>query len=455
MACLSRFSALVLAIVLSPSFCFADDWPQWLGPKRDSIWSETGIVQAFPKGGPRVLWRVPISSGYSGPAVANDCVFVTDRVLDKGAVNPTDPFDTKVTVASKERVLCFDAGTGRKKWQYEYDCPYKISYPAGPRTTPTIHGGKVYTLGAMGDLVCLDEATGKLVWSKNFLRDYAAKAPMWGFCGHPLIYRNLLICIGGGCEDSVAVAFDKDTGKEIWKALHSREPGYSSPMVINSGGKDQVVIWHAQSINGLEPLTGKLLWQVNLEPAYGMSIMVPRQVGDKLFAAGIGGAGLVLKLDGDGAKPLWQEVMVKGKESTPKHRGIYPVNMTPFIENGIIYGIDQPGMLRAAELETGKRLWYTFKPTIGQEKDEDYAEAKSGTAFIVKNDDRFFLFAETGDLIIANLGRTGYREVSRANILEPTGAVFGRKVVWSHPAYANKCGFFRNDKELVCVSLAK
>lgn len=451
--------SLILAVVFvayAPSL-LADDWPQWLGPKRNSVWSETGIVRELPKDGPAVRWRYQIASGYSGPAVADGFVFVTDRVLGKGATNPADPFDTKTAIPSTERIHCLDAKTGVKKWQYEYDCPYKISYPAGPRATPAISGGKVYSLGAMGDLICLDEKVGTLIWSKNFPRDYEAKVPTWGFCSHPLVYKDLVICIVGGVingEGALAIAFDKDTGKEKWKALSAKESGYSSPTLISSGGKDQVVIWHAQAINGLDPLTGKLLWTVGLEPAFGMAIMAPRQVGDKLFAAGIGGTAVVLKLEGEKVTPIWQEVMVKGKEMTPKSIGIYPVNMTPFIENGIIYGADQPGMLRAVELDTGKRLWFTFKPVIGKEAEEEFKGAGSGTTFIVKNGDRFFLFSETGDLIIAKLTPKGYEEISRAKLLEPTGAAFGRKVVWSHPAYANKCGFFRNDKEIICVSLA-
>ena len=116
---------------------------------------------------------------------------------------------------------------------------------------------------------------------------------------------------------------------------------------------------------------------------------------------------------------MWQEATAKDKALAPKPRGLYPVNMTPFIENGIIYGVDQPGMFRAVELETGKKLWFTFKPVIGKEEEEDFKSAGSGTAFVVKNGDRFFLFAETGDLIIAKLSPKGYEEVSRAKMLEP------------------------------------
>jgi outer membrane protein assembly factor BamB len=441
----------------SPPRARAEDWPQWMGVKRDGVWSETGIRKALPKDAqPLRLWRADISPGYSGPAVADGRVFVTDRVLAAGEKNPSDPFDTKQTVKSTERVLCFDAKTGAPLWKHEYACAYQISYPSGPRCTPTVHAGKVYALGAMGDLHCLDAKTGDVVWTKNFPKDYGAKVPTWGFCGHPLVYQNLLICVVGG-EGATAVAFDKDTGAEKWKALDAREPGYSPPTLIRAGGRDQVVIWHARAVNGLDPLTGKTYWSEPLEPLYGMSIMGPQQAGDRLFAAGVGGAGAVLKLDAE--KPtvsvVWREAADKDMDRKPKARGLYPVNMTPLIDGGTVYGVDQPGMLRAMDLETGKKLWFTHKPVIGREEPEDYKGSGSGTAFLVKNGDRYFLFAETGELVIAKLSPKGYEELSRTKLVDPTGAAFGRKLVWSHPAFANKCIYVRNDKELVCFSLAE
>ena len=141
-------------------------------------------------------------------------------------------------------------------------------------------------------------------------------------------------------------------------------------------------------------------------------------------------------------------------DTGPKARGLYPINMTPFVDGGTVYGADQPGMFRAVELETGKRLGFTHQPVLGREE-EDFKNTGSGTAFVVKNGDRSFLFAETGDLIIAKLSPKGYEEVSRAKLVDPSGAAFGRKVVWTHPAFADKCVFVRNDKEIACFSLAK
>jgi outer membrane protein assembly factor BamB len=429
--------AAVTFAALGLSAARADDWPQWLGPQRDSVWREQGLLAKFPAGGPKVVWRVKIDGGYAGPAVAGGRVFVTDFVT-KGDRKPNPAAAPKLE--GTERVLCFDAASGKELWKDEYPCTYKISYPAGPRCTPTVSGGKVYTLGAMGDLRCLDAASGKLLWAKDLRKEYKTTAPFWGFAGHPLVDGQRLICLVGG-EGSVAVAFDKDTGKELWRALSAKQPGYSSPALIEAGGKKQLLLWDAENLNGLNPETGKVYWSVPLEPNFGMSIMTPRSWKDYVFAGGIGGHAVLVKLAAD--KPA-AEVVWRGKPKT----AVYPVNSTPFLEGGYIYGVDQPGQLRCVELKTGKRIWETTAPTTG-----DRPEI-SGTAFLVKNGDRFVLLSETGHLILARLTPKGYEEISRAKILEPTGQAFGRRVLWSHPAFANRCVFARNDRELICVSLA-
>lgn len=419
-----------------------DDWPQWLGPQRDSVWRETGLVEKFPEGEPVFKWRVPINGGYAGPAVADDRVYVTD--YEAPGDRSGDPA-RRDKLKGKERVLCYDVANGKPLWKHEYDCAYSISYPAGPRCTPTIHEGKVYTLGAMGDLYCLSADTGKVLWSRDFKKDYGAPAPVWGFCGHPLVVGQRLICLVGG-EGSVAVAFDKDTGKELWKALSAREIGYAPPTLIEVDGKPQVVIWHAESINGLDPETGKVFWSVPLEPSFGMSIAQPRLLGHQLYASGMGSKGALLKLAAEGDKTPTAEVVWRGKNTN----SLYSSNSTPFLEGEMMYGIDcTAGALRGVKLETGERVWESSKPVPGKPR------RSHGTAFLVKQADRFFLMSETGDLIIAKLTPEGYDEISRMHLLEPTSQAFGRDVVWSHPAFAHKCIFARNDKELVCLPLAK
>jgi len=422
----------------------AADWPQWMGEGRDGVWKETGTLEKFPKGGPKELWRKKIGSGYAGPAVAGGLVYVMDFQTDVDVARKGDP-GSNPKIKGKERVLCLSAKDGSEVWKHEYDCLYEVSFPAGPRCTPTVNDGKVYTLGTMGDLYCLDARRGTVIWKQDFKKaPYEAKTPFWGFSGHPLVDGKRLICLVGG-KDSALVAFDKDTGKELWRSLPGEEVGYCPPSIITAGGKRQVVVWMPEAINAVDPETGKELWSAELKPSYGMSIMAPPKSGDYLFAGGIGGKSVLLKLDSDkpGAEEVWRTNTFKGATS------VFPVNSTPILDKDTIYGVDQPGQLRAVDLKTGKRLWETTRPTTGGEP------ANSGTAFLVKNGDRFFIFGETGDLTIARLSRKGYEEIDRAHLLEPTGLVFGRNVVWSHPAFAEKCVFARNDREIGCWSLAK
>jgi outer membrane protein assembly factor BamB len=178
------------------------------------------------------------------------------------------------------------------------------------------------------------------------------------------------------------------------------------------------------------------------------AIMAPRQDGDYLFAGTVFGTAVGLKLAAD--KPAVSEAW-RGPRNM-KDSGLFPMNMTPFAEGGILYGVDHPGQFRAVKIATGERLWESWLPVTGK---EESGAVYGGTVFVVKNAGRFFLFTEKGELIIAKLSPKGYEEVSRWKMLEPTGAAFGRKVVWSHPAFAERCVYARNDKELICVSLAK
>lgn len=432
----------VLAVILGLSqIAHADDWPQWLGPRRDSVWRETGIVKKFPAQGPPVKWRAPVELGYSGPAVAGGRVFVFDYVKESGEIENSPGTRTKLN--GRERLLCLSVDTGKELWKYEYDRPYSLSYAAGPRCTPTVDGDKVYILGAEGDLSCLTTDKGELVWRKDLTAEYETTAPIWGFAAHPLVDGEMLYCVVGG-KGSVAVAFNKNTGEEIWRALSAEPQGYCPPTMIEFDGTKQLLIWHTQSLNSLNPKTGEVYWTVPLKPAYEMSIIAPRQLGDLLFASSIGRVGVLLKLnDGKpGVSELW-----RGK---PK-MAVYSAEATPILEDGMIYGVDcHDGALIGARLEDGERLWETREPTSGGQRRADH-----GTAFLVKHEDRFFLFSETGDLIIAELSPEGYNEISRFHAVEPTNEAFGRPVVWSHPAFAEKSAFIRNDKEIIRVDLAE
>ena len=438
---MSRMTKLSVCLLLGLSLTaqiFGEDWPRWRGANNDGAWNESGIISSVPEDGLKVLWRTKINGGYAGPAVVGDHVYVTDYIRKSG--DATNGPGTVNKIQGAERVLCLDAITGDLVWKHEYECPYEISYPCGPRATPTVDDNRVYTLGAEGHLFCFNRESGEVLWSKHFKSDYGAKTPIWGHSAHPLVDGDLLYCVVGG-EGSVAVAFDKMTGEEKWKAISASEQGYCPPSIIEAAGQRQLLIWDADKINSLNPETGAVYWSVPLKPEYSMSIAAPQQAGDLLFASGIGNVGAVLKL---GKNQPAAEVLWTGNART----SVYSANATPFIEKGTVYGVDcRSGGLRAVDLETGKRLWEVYAPTTGSRR------MGHGTAFIVKNNDQYLLFSETGDLVFANLSPEKYEEKGRFHVLEPTGEAFGRNVVWSHPAFANGCCFARNDEEIVCVSL--
>lgn len=449
---LFRLTVIVSLVVASQTR--ADDWPQWLGPKRDGVWRETGILEKWPAAGPKVRWRVPISEGYSGPAVAAGKVYITDRVLAKGAVNPDDPFSKKDRVNGTERVLCIDDATGKVLWKYEYDCPYQMAYPAGPRTTPVVTADKVYALGAMGDLVCLDVKSGDKVWHKKLAKEYDVPIPQWGFAGNPLVDGQRLICLVGG-KGSVVVAFDKDTGKELWKALSDREPGYAPPMIYEFGGVRQLIMWHPGAIDSLDPATGKVYWSQPYGGSAGkfglkagLSIPTPRKDGDNLFLTAFYDGSLMLKVGGTSATVAWRS---QGRGEQPgQTEALHSIMPTPIVKDGYIYGVCSYGEIRCLKADTGERVWSTHKYTTGE-------SVRWGNAFLVEQADRVVIFNERGELIIARFTPKGHEEICRAKILEPTNTMAGpkgRRVIWSHPAYANRNVYARNDREIISVSLA-
>jgi outer membrane protein assembly factor BamB len=444
---LGRLSFLLCcaaALILGSQQTRADDWPQWLGPKRDGVWRESGILQKFPESGPPIRWRVAIGSGYTGPAVANSRVYVADRHVRKGSSKPSNSFD-RSSIPGTERILCLDEKNGQVIWQHEYDCPYTMSYAAGPRATPLVSEGKVYTLGGEGNLLCLDAIGGKVFWSHDFKKDFGAKTPVWGFAAAPLLDVNRLICLVGA-ENGVAMAFDKDSGQELWRALSAKEPGYAPPTMIEAAAKLQLIIWHPEAVNALNPVTGQLYWKQSFNSPSGLSISTPRQMGDLLFFTSFYSGSLMLRLDD--SQPRSSVVWRSKKASEKDTDALHSIISTPFLEDGYIYGVCSYGQLRCLKADTGERLWETLRATTSDGKETRWANA-----FLIKNGDRFFLPNEKGDLIIARLTPKGYDEISRTHLLDATNRDPGRDVVWSHPAFASRCVFARNDKEILCADL--
>ena len=438
-----KTTILTLLIGSVCSLANADDWEQWMGPQRDGVYRETGIIDSIPEKGLKVHWRVPVNGGYSGPAVADGRVFVFDYKIKSGKAfnNP----GARANLEGAERLVAIDAATGKEIWTHEYNCPYSISYPAGPRCTPTVDGDRVYILGSEGDLRCLKVQDGELVWKTSFKKDMNAKVPIWGFAAHPLVDGDLLYTMVGGKGQGI-VAFDKMTGQVKWKALDC-ETGYCPPTIVKRGGVRQLIVFHPKAVTGMNPQDGKAFWSVDIEPLYGMSICRPVIDGNLLYASGIGNQSVMIKLDDK--KPAAKEVW----RGNPKN-SVYGANATPLFVDGVLYGSDcMVGKFFAVDSKDGSRLWETFDATKPGEK----RRINHGTAFVTRlgDSDRYLIMSETGDLIVAQLTRDAYKPLGRFHVVEPTGECFNRPVVWSHPAYANKTAYVRNDKELVAVDLAK
>lgn len=442
---MSRFNqasvTLVLAVFVVASFAPADDWPQWNGPSRDGVLHESNIINTVPTSGLTQLWSQPVALGYSGPAVADGRVFLTDYVRKSGRIANNPGSRDKLT--GTERVHCFDAASGDLLWKHEYDRPYAVSYGSGPRATPTCHDGLVYTLGAEGNLICFDAASGEIVWQRDFAADFGASTPLWGHSAAPLVFRDTLICLVGG-SGSLVVAFDLKTGKERWRSLSARAVGYCPPSVIEAGGTEQLLIWEPSTLHSLSPVDGKEYWQHPLKPGYGMSILPPVRHGDLLFASGESGVSAMFKLAADrpAADVLWR--------GNPRN-SVYLATAAAIFDDGYLYGSDtRSGALVCARASDGKRMWQTTRPTSGGDGRRGEAH---GSAFLIKADDSYLIFSDSGDFISAELSPKGYSETGRFHAIDPTEDMRRRKVVWTFPAISDGRLYLRNGEQIVCYDV--
>jgi outer membrane protein assembly factor BamB len=430
--CLRRVLLLSAIVAIHVGHARADDWPQWGGPQRDLVWRESGIVDELPAGKLPRMWSQPIGAGYAGPAVADGRVFVADRIADQNL----------------ERVLAFDAAGGRPLWKHEYKAPYNISYPLGPRCTPTVDNDRVYMLGAVGHLHCLNAQSGDVLWQKHLPTDFGTKLPIWGMAAAPLVDGDQLIVLAGGAKGALVVSFDKLTGEERWRSLNDLAVGYAPPVIHEFGGRRQLIIWHASAVSSIDPENGEVIWEFPHEVQEALTIATPRKIGNRLFVSSFYQGPLMLDLAADGKTPkvVWDRA--GGNEL--KNNSIHTIMPTPIVTNELMFGVSSYGQLRCLETATGKMVWETRQPT---------GEGRWWNAFLVPNGEplgrKTFLFNEQGELILTELSREGYREISRSKLIDPTQPIQRRMTVWAHPAFAMESVFARNDEELIRVNLAK
>jgi outer membrane protein assembly factor BamB len=422
--------AFIIAFLIFSNFLlFSQDWPDWRGENRDAIWRETGIVDKFESDTIQPKWSVEIGSGYCGPTVANGKVYLTDRIEKPNQV---------------ERVLCFDEETGEKIWEYSYNCEYvSVGYPAGPRASVVINNGKAYSLGTMGNFFCFNAENGQVLWQKDLNTEYEINMPIWGIAATPLLVDEKIILHVSGSKNACVVAFDKNTGTEIWRNLDDRA-GYSAPILIEKNGKRVVVNWTEHSLFGLNPETGEVFWRFPWKTGSGMSIATPVLYDDHIFVSAFYSGSLLIKLGDDytTAEKVWQ----RSGQSERKTDALHCVMNTPVIIDDYIYGVDSYGELRCLEFATGDRVW------------EDITAVNRNrwaNIHFIQKEDKVWMFNEHGELIISELSPKGFKEISRAKLIEPTKKQLPRGVTWTHPAFANKHVFIRNDNKLICADLSK
>jgi hypothetical protein len=297
----------------------------------------------------------------------------------------------------------------------------------------------------MGHVRCLDAATGEVIWQKDPGTDYAVAVPTWGVAAAPLVEGSLVIVQLGAQPDACIVALDRSNGIERWRALGDKA-SYSAPIVIEQGGNRVLVCWTGEAIVGLNPESGEVYWRYDT-PAHRMIINVATPVidRDRLFLTSFYDGSYMLRLGQDALSVagVWNRRGANEQDTDALHSTI----STPLIAGDYIYGVDSYGQLRCLDARTGERVWVdeTAVPL-----------ARWATIHLVRHEDRVWMFNDQGELIIAELSPEGFRAISRATLIEPTTGQLdrGSGVTWSHPAFANRHIFIRNDSRLVCADLS-
>jgi len=404
---------------------WAGDWPQWRGPNRDAVWTERGMPETFPPSGLKVRWRVAVGPGHASPVVARGRVYVSDSQKSKPH--------------AWERVICFDERTGKRLWSYSDEVNLTESWfnpnnKSGPIPTPVVSKGHVVALGSTGHVLCLDARNGNLLWKRDLGEDFA----LGGFAELtpcPLVERGLVIVVIGGKPGACVVALDLHTGKDVWTALGDPYT-FSSPTIINAGGKRQFIVWTTKAVTSLDPVSGKILWREELITREDYTVATPVSDGGRLLISG-----LMFQLDPlkPAARILWPETKTVSKR-------VLSHTCIPLILGDCVYAGKMSGHLVCLDAHTGSQLWETGQVT----------GLKNGaTIHMTLNGNSVLIFTDQGNLIRARLTPTGYSELSRAHLIDPDYTFGDHQVVWAPPAYANRHVFARNYTELVCASLTE
>ena len=398
---------LTLALTLS-----AADWPQFLGPHRDNTTPEK--VAAW-TGSLTPAWKVPVGDAHSSPVVAGGVVYAFYQPKGKNA----------------DALAAFDARTGKPRWEKSYDRPeFKPPFGEGPRGTPAIANGKVYTLGGTGILACWDAKTGHVDWQVDTLKEFNAPNLTFGVSGSPLVSGGKVFVNVGG-KGAALVAFDAATGKTAWQ---SGDDGasYSSPIAVEAGGAKQVVFLTNLGLVGVDPDSGQEFWRVPFKDALQESATSPLAAGGLLIGSSVTLGSIALKTEAKDGKPAVSEVWKKGPLncyfSTPVQVGDYL-----YMLNGKL-SITPSITLRCVELATGSVKWE--KANVG----------KYHAALIRTGDNKLLMLDDGGSLTLFDHDPSGFKPLAKSKVCGST---------WAHPALVDGRVYLRDEKELICVPVGE
>lgn len=285
---------LLALLTLTAATLTAADWPNWRGPNRDLICTETGLLKQWPEDGPPLLWQAELpASGYSTPAILGNKLYITGSTGDKKA--------------RRGILSCLDKTTGKILWSQDYGSEWGESFEMA-RTTPTLHNGKVYVMSGTGVLACLDAADGKILWSLDTAEKYGRQNATWGYAESPYIYDGKVIATPGGTTASI-VALNSDTGKEIWKTFIGKQAAsYCTPTLGTLDGKQQLITFFQNCVTGFDPKTGTKLWSYDYKNKHSVHPNPPLIVGpNQLYlTSGYGYGSHCLEIKNNTPKLLWE-----------------------------------------------------------------------------------------------------------------------------------------------------
>lgn len=407
-----------LLICTVRSSLVAGDWPEWRGPGRAGVWAGVSLPTRLETSSLELVWKCTLGGGYAGIAVVGDRVLTLDRPKD----------------SSLERVLCLARGDGKELWKHQYPADYgDMDYGNGPRSTPTVRDGRVYTQGTRGHVRCLELATGKLIWGLDVAAVHGGKVPEWGHAPSPLVFDDLVLVQAGGAPGPTVLALECKDGKERWRALQD-EPGYSSAILLDVRGERQIGYWSAEQAVGLEPRSGRVLWRVPFKSTYRVAIISPVWRDGILLVSGFWEGSRAVKLDGSSDPAVaWSGKSLSCLMSTPLWR------------DGVLYALDKDSGLLGVEWKTGKVLWSDGHKVTAKERNPqaslvwaggDLEQASASARAVILN--------ARGELILASLSQAGYEEHGRVKVCGDT---------WSHPAFADNEVFVRAETEIACWRL--